>query len=214
PALLSFERKDRQERYGDDEQAEEQRRADLSCRLDDHFAPGLAGFGTLQPLVRVLDHHDRSVDHRADGDGDATEAHDVRAQPERVHAKIGDQDSERQRDNRHQRAPHMQEEDDADQRDNEAFLHERAFEGGDRAIDQIGTVIAGLDGHPWRQPRRDLREPILDVANDRKRILSETLQNDAGNDLAVAVHLGDAAPLVGGQLYSRYILEQERHAAI
>jgi hypothetical protein len=29
------------------------------------------GRGPLQPLVSVLDHHDRGVDHRADGDGDA-----------------------------------------------------------------------------------------------------------------------------------------------
>ena len=31
-------------------------------------APG--GFPVLQPLVHVLDHDDRRVDHRADGDGD------------------------------------------------------------------------------------------------------------------------------------------------
>ena len=31
----------------------------------------------LQVLVRVLDHHDGRVDHRADGDGDAAQAHDV-----------------------------------------------------------------------------------------------------------------------------------------
>ena len=40
---------------------------------------GLSGRGALQMLVGVLDHHDGGVDHRADGDGDAAEAHDVGA---------------------------------------------------------------------------------------------------------------------------------------
>ena len=31
----------------------------------------------LQSLVRVLDHDNRRVDHRADGNGDAAERHDV-----------------------------------------------------------------------------------------------------------------------------------------
>ena len=40
---------------------------------------GLPGGRALQMLVRVLDHDDRGVDHGADGDGDAAEAHDVGA---------------------------------------------------------------------------------------------------------------------------------------
>ena len=38
----------------------------------------------LQLLVGVLDHDDRGVDERSDGDGDAPERHDVRADPEEV----------------------------------------------------------------------------------------------------------------------------------
>jgi hypothetical protein len=37
----------------------------------------------LQLLVRVLDHHDRRVDHRADSDGNPAQRHDVR-----VHALV------------------------------------------------------------------------------------------------------------------------------
>ena len=46
---------------------------------------GLSGRRALQMLVRVLDHDDGRVDHRADGDGDAAQAHDVRADAEHLH---------------------------------------------------------------------------------------------------------------------------------
>ena len=45
------------------------------------FLPGVA----LQVLVRVLDHDDGGVDHRADGDGDAAERHDVGVDPLPAH---------------------------------------------------------------------------------------------------------------------------------
>src|SRR5262245_61549285 len=78
-----------------------------------------------------------AVDHGADRNGDATEAHDVGAEPEEVHAEIGDQHPERQRDDRHQRAADMEKKDEADQRDDGALLDQRAFERVDRAVDQV-----------------------------------------------------------------------------
>ncbi len=108
PSLLSFERKDWQERYGDDEQREEQRWADLACRLDQDLGAGFVGRRTLQVLVRVLDHDDGRVDHSADGDGDAAQAHDVRREPQRVHEDVGDEDAERQRQDRNEGAAEVQ----------------------------------------------------------------------------------------------------------
>ena len=69
----------------DDEQAEEQRRAHFDRGFGHHLpvrlaAQRLARMGVLPGLdllVRVLDHHDGRVHHRADGDGDAAERHDV-----------------------------------------------------------------------------------------------------------------------------------------
>ena len=43
--------------------------------------------GALEVLVHVLDHHDRRVDHRADGDRDAAERHDVGAHADPAHAR-------------------------------------------------------------------------------------------------------------------------------
>src|SRR3546814_5870441 len=37
----------------------------------------MIGLPALDLLVRVLDHHDRGIDHRADCDGDAAQRHDI-----------------------------------------------------------------------------------------------------------------------------------------
>jgi len=42
-------------------------------------------------FVRILDHHDRGIDHRADGNGDTTEAHQVGVHAEQAHRNEGDQ---------------------------------------------------------------------------------------------------------------------------
>ncbi len=164
-------------------------------------------------LVRVLDHDDGGVDHGADGDGDAAEAHDVGRQAERVHAGVGDQHAERQRDDGDQRAAHVQQEDDADQRDDEAFLDKRGFERGDGALDEVGAVVDGNDLGAVRQAVLDLGKARLDVLDDRQRILPIALDGDAGDHLALAIQLGDAAPLVGRKLDAGHVAQQHGRAA-
>ena len=90
PAFLSRQPEDRDERDGDDEEGEEERRPHLARRLDDDPQSfrgaeprGVDVRGSrvharalpfpLEMLVDVLDHHDRRVDHRPDRDGDPTE---------------------------------------------------------------------------------------------------------------------------------------------
>ena len=50
-----------------------------------------------------------------------------------LHGDEGDQDADRQHQDRHQRAPDMQQEDDADERDDDALLDQRVLQGLDRA---------------------------------------------------------------------------------
>ena len=214
PAFLRLEREDRQERDGDDEEAEEQRRPDLDSGVDQHLSSGLVRWRAFEMLVGVLDHDDGGVDHGADGNGDAAEAHDVGAEPQEIHAEIGDQHAERQRDDGDQRAADVQQEYDADEGDDHALLHQRALERVDGAVDQVGAVIDRFDRDALGQARRDLGKAILDVADHRERILSEALQHDAGDDLALAVHLGDAAAFVGSKLDPGHVPEQHRHAAL
>ena len=85
----------------------------------------------LEVLVRVLDHHDRRVDHRADGDGDAAERHDVRVHALVVHDDERHQDADRQRDDRDERRAQVEQEHEADERDDDEFL--------DQLLAEVGT---------------------------------------------------------------------------
>jgi len=76
----------------------------------------------LQILVRVLDHNDGRVHHRADGDRDAAQRHDVRGQAEPIHRHEGKDDRNRQRDDGHQAGTDVPEENQTDQRHDDAFL--------------------------------------------------------------------------------------------
>ena len=142
----------------DHQQAEEQRRADLLGRRDQRRAARLARFQPFDMLVRVLDHHDRRIDHRAERDRDAAEAHDVGADAERVHPGEGHQHADRQGQDRHQRAADMQQEDDADRGDDQALLEQGVLERVDRAVDQLRAVIDRLDRHALGQARLQLVE--------------------------------------------------------
>ncbi len=126
PARLVLERKDRQEPDGDHEQREKERRPHFLRRVDDHVNARTVDAARLLPVfelfVGVLDHDDRGVHHGADGDGDAGEAHDVRADPQIVHADKGDEDGDRQRQDHDQGARQMEQEDDADHAHGQAEL--------------------------------------------------------------------------------------------
>src|SRR6266511_1305269 len=169
---------------------------------------------SFQPLVRVFDHDDGGVDHRADGDGDPAEAHDVRAKPKHIHAEVRDQYAERQGNDRNERAADMKQEHETDEGDHHALLDQRSLEGLDGAVDQIGSVIDGLNRYALRQARRDFGDAILHICDDRKRVLAEALNRNPGNNLAFSVELGDAAPLVGCELDTGHVFQQHRHAAI
>ena len=93
--------------------------------LDQHLQPGRLRGRALQVLVRVLDHHDRRIHHRPDGDGDTAQAHDVGADAERLHRDERHQNADRQHDDRHQRRADVQQEGDAHQGDDDALLDQR-----------------------------------------------------------------------------------------
>ena len=81
-------------------------------------------------------------------------------------------------------------------------------------VDQVGAVVDRHDLDRLRQAAGDLGEALLDVVDDVERIRAEALQHDAARDLALAVQLGDAAPLVGAELDARHVAQQHRRAAV
>ncbi len=77
-----------------------------------------------------------------------------------------------------------------------------------------GAVIDRHDLGALRQAGGDLGEPRLDVLDHRQRVGAEALQHDAARDLALAIELGDAAPLIRPDLDAGDILYPQRHAAV
>ncbi len=214
PPFLRLKRKDRHERHGDDQQAEKQRRSDLGRRGNEDIDPRLPGLRAFQVLVRVLDHHDRRIDHGADRDRDAAETHDVGAEPQQLHGAERHQHADRQHQDRHQRAADMQQEHDADQRHDDTFLDQRMLERVDGGLDQGRAIVHRHDLDRFRQAAGDLPEPRLDVVDDIERIDPEALQDDAAGHLPLAVQFGDAAPLVRAEFDPGHVAQQHRGAVI
>src|ERR1700676_2404944 len=102
----------------------------------------------------------------------------------------------------------MQQEDDADQRDDDALLEQRMLERADGGVDEIRPVVDRYDLDRFRQAAGDLPEPLLDIFDDVERVDAEALQHDAAGDLALTIEFGDAAPLVRTKLDARDVPQQ------
>ena len=161
PPFLRLQREHRDERQRDDQQREEQRRPDLDRRVGDHLpalvavesAPGMRVLPGFDLLVRVLDHHHCGVDHRADGDGDATQRHDVGVDALPAHHQEREHHAQRQRDDGHRRRAQVPQEQHAHQRDDDELLEQLVRQVVDRAFDQGAAVVGGDDLHALRQAR-------------------------------------------------------------
>jgi hypothetical protein len=212
--FLILKREHRKERHGDHGEAEEQRRSDLQRGIGEDFRAACSGRGAFEMLVSVLDHDNRGIDHGAERDRDAAEAHDVGAKAERVQQPHGDQHADGQHQDGDERTAHMQQKDDADERDDDALFGQCVLQRLDRAMNEIGAVIDRLDADPLRQGRGDLGEFLLDAVDHMQRVLAVALQRNAAHHFALAVELGDAATLFGPELDARYVAQQHRRAAL
>src|SRR5262249_59969061 len=52
------------------------------------------------------------------------------------------------------------------------------------------------------------------MLDDRKSVLAKALERDAGDHLALAVQLGNAAPFIGGELHAGDVREQHGYALV
>ena len=148
----------------------------------------------LVVFVGVLHHDDGSVDQHADRDRDAAEGHDVGAEALDPHDDEGQQDGDRDRDDRHQGRTEVEEKDDADQGDDDRLLDQGAGQGLDGLVDQPGAVVGDRDLDVVRQPRLELGQPLLDPRDGRQRVGARSHHNDAAYRLALAVPVGETAP--------------------
>src|SRR5262249_58205010 len=108
----------------------------------------------------------------------------------------------------------VQEKQHAYERNDGAFLQERSLERVDGAVDQVGAVIDRNNRRPLRETTGDLGNALLDVGDDGERVLTVTLDGDAGRNLALAIELRDAAAFVRCEFDTRHIFEQHGCAAL
>ena len=123
----------------------------------------LIGRFMFKVFVGIFDHDDRRVDHRADGDGDAAETHDIGVNPLDVHDHEGDQDRHRQSDNRHQGAAHMEEKECGYNSYHDALFDKLFCQGFYGSFDQTAAVVNRRDRDSFRQARLQLLELQFDV---------------------------------------------------
>ena len=101
--LLPLERENRDKRQGDNQQADEQCRADLyrgignnlPARCVIQFFIRMLMSPLFEPLMGVFNHHDRGIDHRPNGNGNAPKRHDIGVQPLEMHHDKRDTQSQR-----------------------------------------------------------------------------------------------------------------------
>src|SRR5205809_1733392 len=160
--------------------------------------------------MRVLDHDDSGIHHGADGNGDATEGHDVRGDAQLVHRQERKQNGNGQSDDGNQRGADVPKENQTDQCDYNAFLDEFFAESRDRALDKLAAVIGGDKIDPFGQGAFDFLKFLFHSINDAKRVFTVAHDNDAANHLAFAVEFGDAPAKVRTQMDRADVFDQNR----
>ncbi len=166
----------------------------------------------LDMLVGVLDHDHGRVDHRADGDGDATERHQVGADALQMHHDEGGEHAERQDDDGDQRGAQVPEEQHADQGDDEKFLDQLARQVADRRPDQLRAIVGRHDFHAIRQAGLEFLQARLDRVDRGQRIFPGAQDDHATGHFAFSVELGDAAAQGRAALHAGYVAQQDRYA--
>ena len=76
----------------------------------------------------VFGHHDSRIDQHADGDGDASERHDVGGDAGVAHEQERGQDCQRQRNRDNENAAEVPQEDDVRERDQDDFFDQRSLQ--------------------------------------------------------------------------------------
>ena len=105
----------------------------------------------------------------------------------------------------------MEQEHEADDRDNHRLLNERVLQGGDGSKDQVGSVVGWDQLHAVRQPQRG--DLTLDRLDHLERVRADAHHDDAADRLAGPVEVGRASPDLGTVADGRHVTETDGCAA-
>src|SRR3546814_18066193 len=93
----------------------------------------------------------------------------------------------------------MEQEQQADQRDDEALLEQGRAQRLDRTHDEVGPVVDRLPADALRQAARKFRALVLYPADHGQGVLAEARNDYPGHNTPFTVKFGDPATLVGPQ---------------
>ncbi|SUI79817.1 Uncharacterised protein [Serratia quinivorans] len=133
----------------------------------------------FQHLMHVLDHHDCRIHHRAYRDGYPAQRHDIGVHPLIMHHHKGTENTQRQRDHRHQRRTEMEQEQSADQRHHDKLFQQLVGQGFDGVFNQLRAIVNRNDFHSRRQRPLNLLQFHLQRVNGFQRIFTVAHHHNA-----------------------------------
>ncbi|SAD68379.1 Uncharacterised protein [Enterobacter cloacae] len=168
----------------------------------------------FQPLMRVFNHHDGGIDHRANGDGDTAQGHNIGVQPLEVHDDKGDAQAKRQRDNRHQRGADVPEEQRADDGHHDKLFEQLAAQVINGPVDKLAAVVGGHNLNALRQAGLQRLQLIFYRRNDLARVFARTQDHHATRHFTLPVQLGNPAAHFRPRLHAGNVAQVNRHTVL
>ena len=139
-------------------------------------------------LRDVLRHDDAEINHHANGDRDAGQAHDVCPDAESVHDQKGEEHAERQADRDGQAGADVEQEGHHHNDRGEDRLDQRVRDGRRRFLNQLGAVIERGGGQLLaRQRRPQIGKAPLHGIDDGLGVLADAHADDRTHMLLIAV---------------------------
>ena len=148
----------------------------------------------------VFYHHHRRIDHRANGDGNAAQRHDVGADAISalvVHDDEGGEYAQRQRDNGHQSRAQVEQENQAHHRHHRKLLQQLETQVVDGPLNQTGAVVHRHNLDAFGQAGLQLLEFGFDSGDRLQRVFTRAHHDHTARGFTLAVQLTNAASHFG-----------------
>ena len=164
--------------------------------------------------MRVLNHHDGGIHHRADGDGNASQRHNIGVQPLEMHDDKGNTQAKRQRDNRHQRRANVPEEQRADDGHYDKLFEKFAAQVINGPVDELAAIVGGHNLNAFRQAGLQRLQLVFYRRNDLARVFTRTQDHHAARHFTLPVQLGNTTAHFRPRLYAGNISQANRHTVL
>ncbi len=166
----------------------------------------------FQPLMGVFNHHNCSIHHRPDGNGNSPKRHDIGVQSLEMHHDKRDTQSQRQGNNRHQRRTQMPQEKGAHQRNDDKLFQQLIAQVINGTIDELTAIVCCNYLYAFRQAAFQRVEFSFNGGDNLTRIFTGTQDNHPARHFTFTVEFSDPTAHFRPNLYARNITQVNRHS--